>query len=46
MVLDVRRAYFVEGHAVLDKQPNTRIKETDVALEDKVAFGLSRDARL
>ena len=38
--------HLIESHAVLNKQANPRIKETDVAFEDKVAFGLGRDARL
>jgi hypothetical protein len=37
---------FVEGHTVLNQQGYSGIKETDVALKDKVLFGLGRNASL
>jgi len=36
----------IEGHTVLNQQGYSGIKETDVALEDEVLFGLGRNASL
>jgi len=42
----IRGTDLIEGHTVLNQQCYSGIKETDVAFEDKVLFGLGRDASL
>jgi len=42
----IRETDLVEGHTVLNQQRYSGIKETDVALEHEVLFGLGRDASL
>ena len=40
------RTYFVNRHAVLDKESYAGVQEADIALKHEVALGLRRDARL